>query len=118
MRATVTERNRYFRGDRLKHLREQRDLTQDELSEMLGIGYAQMNRYENGKTEPGPEAIVKIASALEVTTDYLLGLVDNPTDRLQEQNLSPEERKLLSAFRRGDLRKLMRIVIDQPAAEK
>ncbi len=114
----MAQRSTYFRGDRLKRLREDRRLTQDELSDLLGIGHAQMNRYENGKTEPGPEAIIKFANVLEVTTDYLLGLVDEPGEHLREAELTAEERKLLAAYRRGDLRDLMRIVVEQPAAEK
>ena len=100
----MTDRKRIFRGDRLRSIREKRNLTQDELAARLGFGQSQMTKYENGKSEPTPEIIVRLARELSVTTDWLLGLVDTPDEHLQEEDLSPDERKLLSAFRRRDWR--------------
>jgi transcriptional regulator with XRE-family HTH domain len=108
----VADRKRIFRGDRLKLIRENRGLTQDDLNTRLGFGPTQIYRYETGKADPSPDVLVRIAVELEVTTDWLLGLVNEPTERLQENELSNAERKLLSAFRRGDLRDLMRIAAE------
>lgn len=108
----MAERKRIFRGDRLKLIRENRGLTQDDLNTRLGFGPAQIYRYETGKADPSSEILVRIARELEVTTDWLLGLVDTPNELLQEKDLSSAERKLLSAFRRGDLRDLMRIAAE------
>jgi transcriptional regulator with XRE-family HTH domain len=102
-----------FRGDRLRQIREARKLTQDELGESLGFSHAQINRYENGKADPTPDVLVRLSKELQVTTDYFLGLVDSPSSHLEEQELSPTERKLLSAHRRGDLKELMRIAGEQ-----
>lgn len=108
----MAERKRIFRGDRLKLIRENRGLTQDDLNSRLGFGQAQIYRYETGKADPSPDVLVRIAVELEVTTDWLLGLVSMPKEHLQEKDLSSSERKLLSAFRRGDLRDLMRIAAE------
>ena len=108
----MATRKHIFRGDRLREARENRHLTQDELASILGLGQSQMNKYENGKSEPSPEIIGRLARELEVTADWLLGLVDNRQAHLKEQDLSAAERKLLSAFRRGDIHALMRIAID------
>lgn len=105
----MTDRKRVFRGDRLKTIRETRNLTQDELAARLGFGQSQMTKYENGKSEPTPEIIVRLARELEVTSDWLLGLVNKPNERLQEEDLTPDERKLLSAFRHGNWRNLMKM---------
>lgn len=105
----MTDRKRVFRGDRLKVIREARNLTQDELAARLNFGQSQMTKYENGKSEPTPEIIVRMARELEVTTDYLLGLVNKPNERLQEEDLTPTEHKVLSAFRHGDWRNLMKM---------
>lgn len=108
----MADRKRIFRGDRLKQIRENRGLTQDDLNTRLGFGAAQIYRYETGKADPSPDVLARIAVELEVTTDWLLGLVATPNEHLQGKDLSAAERKLLSAFRRGDLRGLMRIAAE------
>ena len=98
----MPDRKKIFRGDRLREIREKRNLTQDDLNSRLGFGGTQVYRYETGKADPSPEILVRLARELEVTVDYLLGLVDAPSAHLEESELSSIERKLLSAFRRGD----------------
>ncbi len=88
-----------FRGIRLKQLRERKGLTQDELAEKIGAGTRQIPRYEAGDTVPSANAVSKMAEVLEVSADYLLGLTDDPTARLREQDLSPLERRLIDAVR-------------------
>lgn len=90
-----------FRGDRLRLIREERGLTREELTARLNIGANQLWKYEEDGVEPRANAIAAIASALEVTTDYLLGLVDAPDQNLTEEKLSPMERRLLSVVRQG-----------------
>lgn len=113
----MPERKRIFRGDRLREMRRKRQLTQDELADRLGFGQSQMNKYENGKSDPTPEVLVRLAKELAVTTDWLLGLVDDPEAFLQEQELTPAERKLLSAFRRGDFKELVRLAAERSTPE-
>lgn len=108
---------RTFKGERLRAIREMRGMTQDDLGRVVGTSGIQIYRYENGKTEPATELLVGIARALEVTTDYLLGLVDDVDERLQEEGLSPEERALLAAFRRRDALDLMRIAVKSAGVE-
>ena len=96
------ERKRIFRGDRLRNIRDQHGLTQDELAYRLSIGQSQLARYENGRAEPTPEVIVRLASELDVSADYLLGLSDAPTGQLDENDLSDTERRLLAAYWRGN----------------
>lgn len=106
-------RKRVFRGDRLRETREKRGWTQDELAVKLGFGQSQMNKYENGKSDPTPEVLVRLASALEVSVDWLLGLVENPNGHLQAAALSPEEQRLVAALRSGDFKKLLQIAAEQ-----
>ena len=113
----MPERKRIFRGDRLREMRRKRQLTQDELADRLGFGQSQMNKYENGKSDPTPEVLVRLAKELAVTSDWLLGLVDDPEAFLQEQELTPAERKLLSAFRRGDFKELVRLAAERTTPE-
>jgi transcriptional regulator with XRE-family HTH domain len=67
-------------GERLRRIREQRGLTQQELAERAGIRYETINRIENGKhAEPRVYVGVALAKALGVTMDYLVGMYDEST---------------------------------------
>lgn len=109
----MTERKRIFRGDRLKKLREARDITQDELAGRLGFSQSQVNKYESGRSEPTPEVITRIAREFEVTTDYLLGLVDNTDGHIVSRDLSPLENRLLDMWRRGDFGEMIKMAAEQ-----
>lgn len=90
-----------MRGDRLKLVRDDQGYSQEKLAEMLNIGQLQIWRYENGETEPKGEVLARIAKFLNVSTDYLLGLTDDPHGHLQN-DLSEKERRILSALRNNE----------------
>jgi transcriptional regulator with XRE-family HTH domain len=99
-----------MRGDRLAHIREKRGFTQVELAEALGLGQNQIWRYENNKTEPDAETVARIARYLEVSADYLLGLVDYP-DPYIEGELTQLERTAIAAWRHGDRMGAIRVIV-------
>ncbi len=66
-------------GDRLKERREKRGFTQDQLGKLLNVSDATINRYERNLREPDYETLKSLANLFNCTTDYLLGLTDNPT---------------------------------------
>lgn len=59
---------------RLKMLRKQKQLTQQELGDVLGVTQTTCAKWENGRTEPTLENVIKLAIFLDTTTDYLLGM--------------------------------------------
>ena len=61
---------------RLVALMEEINLTGLELSKMVGTTNVTISRYINGQRKPRLEIVVKIAEALETSTDYLLGYSD------------------------------------------
>lgn len=63
----------YF-SDKLKELRKNKNLTQKEIAEMLGIKQNSYSDWETGKNEPSLSNVVKLSSILNVTTDELLGI--------------------------------------------
>lgn len=63
-------------NERLKKYREDKGLTQVQLSELTGITTRQIQKYESGKARPRLDAAEKIAKALNITTDELLGHAD------------------------------------------
>ena len=66
----------YFQ--RLRDLREDRDLRQVDVAEILGIHQTVYSRYERG-FQPIPVALlIKLADLYGVSTDYLLGRTNDP----------------------------------------
>lgn len=102
-----------LRGERLRAARLRADLTQEELADRLKTSKAQINRYEGGKQDPSAELLVKLSKELNVSTDWLLGLVEGEEARVQPLELSPTEQRLLAAFRQRDLESLMRAAVER-----
>lgn len=61
-------------GDRLRQLRKERNLTQQQLAELIGVKNGVISFYELGDRTPSPAVLRKLALALHVTADYLLGI--------------------------------------------
>ena len=64
---------------RLKDLREDRDLRQAELAEHLFIKQNTYSQYENGARQLPVEILIRLSDFYGVSTDYILGLTDDPT---------------------------------------
>lgn len=60
-------------NERLKELREQRNLTQEQLAKASGVSSRMIQRYEYGVSRPRLDAAEKLAKALSVSADELLG---------------------------------------------
>lgn len=60
--------------NRIRDLREDRDLRQIDVAAATGIDQKTLSNYETGKTNPNSVAIVKLAQFFSVTADYILGL--------------------------------------------
>ncbi len=67
-------------GIRVKGLREIEGITQKDLAERLQVSKANMSKYESNSIEPSMKTITKIASIFNVSTDYLLGKDESPSD--------------------------------------
>ena len=68
--------------NRLKSTRERRGLTQEQVSEKINVEIGTLSGYERAYRKPSPDMLLKLADLYGVSTDYLLGRVDNPTDEL------------------------------------
>jgi transcriptional regulator with XRE-family HTH domain len=85
---------------RLRAIREKKGLTQHELGDICQVDSNQISRYERGTVDPTIHTLRAIADHLEVSSDYLLGLTDDPTVQIREPGMNPAERDLLEIFRR------------------
>ena len=59
-------------GEKIQLLREEKNMNQKELADLVGITEATLSRYENNKREPRGLLLAKLAKTLNVSTDYLL----------------------------------------------
>src|SRR5262245_26728413 len=82
-------------GERIRLRREDLRLSRADLSAQIGITGVQIARYENDRSQPTAEVIVALAKALDVTTDWLLGLREG----VGFEGLNDLERQVLSVFR-------------------
>ena len=63
---------------RLRDMREDRDLPQRALAELLHVSQATYSRYESGALDVPSGALIALALFYRTSVDYLLGLTDNP----------------------------------------
>lgn len=66
----------------LRSLREQRNLTQQNIADLLDIGRTMYRRYETGETEIPVRHLKVLCTFYGVTSDYIIGLTVNPNDVL------------------------------------
>lgn len=66
--------------DKLRYLREHQELSQTEVSKLLGISTSSYSRYECGTNEPSLEILKKIAELFDCTVDYLLEINGTAAD--------------------------------------
>ena len=63
---------------RLKDLRNDREETQEDIGKVLNLHREMYGRYERGENEIPVWAVIKLAAYYGVSTDYILGLTDDP----------------------------------------
>lgn len=61
---------------RLKDLREDHDLSQQQVAEYLNMKQPQYSRYERGYRDIPTDVLIKLAKLYQTSTDYILGLTN------------------------------------------
>jgi len=91
--------------DRLRAAREHRGLSQSELSKRSGLQASAISHFETKQRKPSFDNLRRLADALDVTTDYLIGRVDDfkafaGVDKLHRHYnaLSSEDRDMADNF--------------------
>lgn len=84
---------------RLRALGLQKELSQLQLAEKLGLTKSTISAYENGQRMPSYEVLIGIANFFSVTTDYLLG--QDQKDCLDLSGLTENEKYALFALVRA-----------------
>lgn len=103
---------------RLKRLREDKGLSQEELAEKLNIPRTSVTHYERGDDRiPRPKRLQEIADFFGVSVDYLLGISKSTNSRLKEN-----EENFIKDIDQLTLEEVMKKyapdLIDKPATEE
>ena len=85
----------YF-GNKIKALRSEQGITQQQLAKKLGLVRATVSAYEQGIKYPSIDVLIKLCSFFNVSSDYLLGLSDNK--KLSVSELTDEQINILTSL--------------------
>ena len=86
--------------DNLRGIMRQKGITQSWLADQTGIPEATVSRYLSGVHSPKIEYVAKLAAAIGVSVDYLLGLA---TSIIPTKRPTPDIAALVAAYNRADL---------------
>ena len=78
-------------GQRIKQLRKEYNLTQQQFAELINLKNSTISLYENEKRQPEFQTLVKIADYFNVTIDWLFGRVDNKNLLIIENEYIPKD---------------------------
>lgn len=86
----------------IKSLRKQKDITQKQLADELGINQASVCRWEQDKTLPDTDNLIKLSEILDASIDYILGKSKYyyPEDLGGGGVYTTEERGLIEKYRK------------------
>lgn len=107
-------------GDRLRELRKNNNLTQDDIAKMFNVTNNAVYSWEVGKSQPSMEIIVALAKYFNVTTDYLLGLNQDDLDKIERLKIACQEAGLMAGqdFTLEEFEKAMLVVETLKEKEK
>ena len=63
-------------GERIRELRKERNMSQKQLGEAIGVDFRTVSFWETERYEPNISQIIKLCKLFQVESDYLLGLMD------------------------------------------
>ena len=101
-------------GSVIKKLRQQKQMTQEELAELLCVSVQTVSRWENSVNYPDLVMLPEIAAIFHVTTDYLLGVKGEPkmaklltTKETFQVNSRAEAETMVMTFKKEAFPKLL-----------
>lgn len=84
---------------KLRLIREENNISQKELAKKLEVSASNIYNYETGRTEPSIDFLIRLARALDVTVDYLVGNSDDLGNVGTTEQFTDEERDLIKCYR-------------------
>lgn len=84
-------------SDKLRAIRKEHKLTQQNIADVLGIDRTTYTVYELGTTTPSPSTLVKLSQIYNVTVGYLLDVEDNRPELIREPQAQSSESCVLGS---------------------
>lgn len=101
--------------NRLKNLREERNIKQLDLAKVINVSQGTLSNWERGIHDPDHKSLVLLTEIFGVTTDYLLGKSSNPTPSGEP---SLEEALHLKGVKDAEHIKMIEQIIDMMAKKE
>ena len=96
--------------EKIKHLRKKKGISQQELSERVGIHITHVSRLENGHYHPSLEVLKRLIEIFEVSADYLINEdIDNYEVKIRDKNLA-ERIRLIDSLEQEDRKALIQVI--------
>ncbi len=103
-------------GDRLRELRIKNHWTQNKVAELLGVSRPAYTHYETGERSLDPTTLAKLCNLFGVSSDYLLGLSDDPRSAMKTTLSAGSDQGLLGiSLSEEELETLLTILQDPDA---
>lgn len=84
-------------GERIRAKRESLKLSREDLGHLVGVSHVQIMRYENGDNQPTANILIALARAFNVSTDWLLGIIEELENG--DLEFSPQEIEIVMLYR-------------------
>ena len=85
-------------ADRLRRIRDQRELSQSELARRAGMQPSAVAHFEAKRRKPSFDNVRELARALDISADYLLGTTEATTAFRHEEKLSTKDRVVIQGM--------------------
>lgn len=105
-------------SERLKQLREEKELMQKEIASFLNISTSAYGFYEQDKRTPTPDVLSKLADYFNVSVDYLLGKTNTRNSSSKDSTPTKKEKKNHDTFMEDAKALFMNGELDEDDKEK
>ncbi len=87
----------------LKLLRTEKNVSQQQLADVVGVSQQSINKYENHSVEPDIDTLIKISDFFSVSVDFLIGRTDIRTVpcNMTEYSLNKKEKNVIDGYRKA-----------------
>lgn len=86
---------------RLKELRQKKNISQQQLADLIGVSQQSINKYENHSIEPDINTLIHLSQLFDISVDYLIGNSDIPRkiEAVSAFDLNNDEARLIDSYR-------------------
>ena len=97
-------------AQRLREIRNEKDISQTKLAELIKATQTQISKWETGTIEPSLKQLKLLSDVLEVSTDYLLGRSNDIGIVEIQKDLTPEQSELLNLYNKMSVKDKSRLI--------